>query len=254
MPTWKLPDTSEISYSEDYSLQFSFGEDYDYMNIITLYLNNSSPKLIVHEEYDETNTGDDIRNISIKGKTIDGAKTEISMYISDERADEITNLVYYIDDIPILYYGISFEMAEMIFEIAKAIQDNTPLPSNEVVEPSVIAPTNLESRILPKNAENTVSLERIKANNRMVNFHNESTYGRFYTENTFRKLRPNSEGKIVNPITRQPILPDNIQYYKAAFRSEGGKRLKKRKTRKIRKNKMTKNINKKYKSRKNLKK
>lgn len=251
MPTWNLPDYSEITYSENYSLQFSFGQDDVYLNIITLYLNNSSPKLIVNEEYDEANNGSDIRNISIKGKTINGSKTEISIYISDES----TSLTYYIDDMPILYYDINFEMAEKIVEIALALQNNTPLPSNDFVESAVMPPTNLEPRILPRNAENAVTFNRINTNNRMVNFHDESTFGRFYKENTFRQFRPNPEGIIINPITRRPILPGNIQYYKAAFGPEGGKRLKnKRKIRKTRKNKKTRKVKKNHKSRKNLKK
>jgi ankyrin repeat protein len=52
---------------------------------------------------------------------------------------------------------------------------------------------------VPKNAENAVMLSEIKNGNSMINFHDESKQGRYYTEKTFKGLR----GK--NPFTREKI-------------------------------------------------
>lgn len=65
-----------------------------------------------------------------------------------------------------------------------------------------------ESRNLPKNATNAITMEPIENGNTMVNFHDEYKHGRFYTKNTYDKFR-----KKENPVTREPIL-DTV-FYKA---------------------------------------
>lgn len=72
---------------------------------------------------------------------------------------------------------------------------------------------------LPKNAENAITGNMIDEGNRMVNFHNERNFGRFYKENTLAAFQQKK-----NPYTKRNIQNSNIVHYMA--------HVKKRKTRK----------------------
>ncbi len=72
---------------------------------------------------------------------------------------------------------------------------------------------------LPKNAENAIMGNKIEEGNRMVNFHNERNFGRYYKERTYNAL-PHKK----NPYTKKNIRNSNAVRYIA--------HVKKRKSRK----------------------
>jgi len=72
-----------------------------------------------------------------------------------------------------------------------------------------------EPRILPRGATNIVSYEDIEDGMQMANFDNESQFGRYYTEQSFRTL-PRME----NPFTRRPINPESVRLYTARIPPE----------------------------------
>lgn len=72
-----------------------------------------------------------------------------------------------------------------------------------------------EERIVPENATEVVTLDSIKNNEIMANFHNEFRHGRYYTKQTYNSLKPNAAtGKKLNPSTRKVIEPGNVVFYK----------------------------------------
>lgn len=71
---------------------------------------------------------------------------------------------------------------------------------------------------VPMNATNAILFEPIENGTRMVNFHNEKSFGRYYTRNAYNALpRPKR-----NPQTRQIIKRTNVHPYRA--RVVGGRR------------------------------
>ncbi len=73
-------------------------------------------------------------------------------------------------------------------------------------------------RTIPNNATNAISFEEIAEGQEMVNFHDEAARGRYYTRDSYNRLR----GR--NPFTRKNIDPRNAESYRARFKSKGGKR------------------------------
>ncbi len=81
---------------------------------------------------------------------------------------------------------------------------------------------------IPKNAENAIMGNKIEEGNRMVNFHNERNFGRFYKESTLNAL-PQKK----NPFTKKNIRNSNIVRYVAHVKKRKSRRTRKaRKTRK----------------------
>jgi hypothetical protein len=78
-----------------------------------------------------------------------------------------------------------------------------------------------EPRNIPENATETITLGPIASGELMANFHNEFLHKRYYTKNSFNKLKKNPDsGKKQNPVTRKNINPENVVFY----RKKGGKR------------------------------
>lgn len=100
---------------------------------------------------------------------------------------------------------------------------------------------NATTKNIPKNSTDLISMETIKNDDEMVNFHNEHKYGHYYRKSNFNALTKDYTGKKKNPSTRKIIEPANVVKYKAKI--VGGRRS----TRKTKKSKKSK------KSRKNRK-
>jgi hypothetical protein len=76
---------------------------------------------------------------------------------------------------------------------------------------------------IPTNAQNAISYNAIQDGNNMVNFHEESTRGRYYKRDSYNQLMASSA---TNPYTRQPIRSGNAEYYRARVATRrGGRRL-----------------------------
>ncbi len=91
-----------------------------------------------------------------------------------------------------------------------------PLPEPVVVE---------NTKNVPRNTTNVITMDPIMDGTIMANFHGESGLGRFYKKDTYNAMNPKR-----NPFTRAPIQPSDVMYYRARVLAEGGKR----KTRRMR--------------------
>lgn len=78
---------------------------------------------------------------------------------------------------------------------------------------------NLNYRVVP--TTETAIMTNIRQGQNMVNFHNEYKYGRYYTRNNYNKF-VKVNNKKMNPHTRRPIEPSNLQYYRANLRQRRG--------------------------------
>jgi ankyrin repeat protein len=100
------------------------------------------------------------------------------------------------------------------------IQPHTSMYINTVVENSMpLRNTKLNYRVVT--ATESAIMTNIHQNQNMVNFHNEYKYGRYYTRNNYNRFVKVNNKKL-NPFTRRPIEPINIQYYKANLRKRRG--------------------------------
>lgn len=85
---------------------------------------------------------------------------------------------------------------------------------------------------IPAGSEDAITSEKIKSGDNIVDFDNESTFGRYYLASTFLRLDK-------NPFTNRPISQSSVKYYTAKV-TGGGKRryrtktLRRRKTHKRR--------------------
>lgn len=95
------------------------------------------------------------------------------------------------------------------------------------------------NRNVPANATNAISTNNIENGTNMVNFHGEFGHGRFYTKNTFNKIKRHVySGKKRNPYTQQNIESGNITRYTAKKAAQGGRRrIRKTKKRRVSKKK-----------------
>jgi hypothetical protein len=66
----------------------------------------------------------------------------------------------------------------------------------------------------PNEAQAPIGLNIPAAGTEMVNFHGEHDLGRVYTQEDFNKLPIKAHGRKENPITRRPIQPGNVRYYR----------------------------------------
>jgi hypothetical protein len=73
-------------------------------------------------------------------------------------------------------------------------------------------------RDIPVRSANAITYDDIVNGANMVNFHGElarQNEPRYYTYNTFRRLRTNDHGFRLNPFTRQRIYPHEVEAYTA---------------------------------------
>jgi len=73
---------------------------------------------------------------------------------------------------------------------------------------------------VPAEAQAPIGMNIPVAGTEMANFHGEHGLGRVYTREEFDQLPIKGHGRKENPITRQPIQPGNVRYY----RLSGGKK------------------------------
>ncbi len=92
-------------------------------------------------------------------------------------------------------------------------------------EPITLPVVVENTRNVPRNATNAITMDPITDGAIMANFHGESALGRFYKKDTYNSMNPKR-----NPFTRAPIQPSNVSYYRARVPAAGGKR----KTRRMR--------------------
>lgn len=76
---------------------------------------------------------------------------------------------------------------------------------------------------LPKNAENAITGNIIEEGNRMVNFHTERNFGRFYKENTVAAFQQKK-----NPYTKRNIRNSNTVHYIAHVKKQKSRKNKRR--------------------------
>jgi hypothetical protein len=88
-----------------------------------------------------------------------------------------------------------------------------PLVNNSVNLYANLA--NVGTKNIPAGSTNLISMENIKNQDEMVNFHNEAKFGHYYRKSNFNALTKNSSGKKKNPATRKIIQPSNAVKYKA---------------------------------------
>jgi hypothetical protein len=80
-------------------------------------------------------------------------------------------------------------------------------------------------RNIPPDTDDVVYAMPITEGMDMVDFHGEYGYGRYYPLEVYNALAVPKE----NPITRQTILPADVQYYTAHIAPAGGRRRRKTK-------------------------
>lgn len=113
-------------------------------------------------------------------------------------------------------------------------------------------PENLGTLFVPVGSQNSVTYEPIQNGDKMVNFHGERQFNRYYTKNTFDQIVRNYNGLKKNPSTRASIqennlktytasvgMPENMKKINTSLFTNGGKRRKTRKGRKGRKARKT---------------
>ena len=75
-------------------------------------------------------------------------------------------------------------------------------------------------RNIPPGSQDVVYAMPITEGMNMVDFHGEYGYGRYYPVELYNALRLPK----LNPMTRRPILPAEVQYYTAHIAPPGGRR------------------------------
>lgn len=91
--------------------------------------------------------------------------------------------------------------------------------TNNTTNTNMLLNNYLNYRVVP--TTETAIMTNIRQGQNMVNFHNEYKYGRHYTRNNYNKF-VKVDNKKINPYTRRPIEPSNIQYYRANLRQRRG--------------------------------
>ena len=89
----------------------------------------------------------------------------------------------------------------------------------------VVPPKPWPQRNIPPNTDDVVNQMEITEGMDMVDFHGEYGFGRYYPLEVYNELHLPKR----NPITRQWILPADLQYYTAHIAPAGGRRRRKTK-------------------------
>lgn len=85
---------------------------------------------------------------------------------------------------------------------------------------------------VPAEAQAPIGMNIPAAGTEMANFHGEHGLGRVYTREEFDHLPIKGHGRKENPITRQPIQPGNVRYYRLSGGSRRRGRGRRRRTHK----------------------
>ena len=88
-----------------------------------------------------------------------------------------------------------------------------------------LPPKPWPQRNIPPNTNDVVYSMEITEGMDMVDFHGEYGFGRYYPLEVYNDLHLPKK----NPITRQPILPPDVEYYTAHIAPAGGRRRRKTK-------------------------
>lgn len=94
--------------------------------------------------------------------------------------------------------------------------------------PLPVPPRPWPQRNIPPNTNDLVHQFPITENMDMVDFHGEYGFGRYYTVEVYDALHLPK----LNPMTRRPILPGDVQYYTAHIAEPIGGRRRRRHTKK----------------------
>ena len=110
----------------------------------------------------------------------------------------------------------------MMYYLGRPNMRKLHAPVQEIQQPPQPPP----QRNIPPNSDDIVYAMPITEGMNMVDFHGEYGYGRYYPVELYNALRLPK----LNPMTRRPILPAEVQYYTAHIDPPGGRRRKTRKS------------------------